>query len=239
MPKTSEKKNVDKSQRLLQKINNIAYSSETFIQRHAKKIGIILTVIVLMAGTYFAYLKMYLNPRQEQACKELFYAKQYFVQDDMKKALGDKDTKGGYLGFTGIVKKYSSTKAANIARYYAGVCYYKLGDYKNTIEVWKKFSTNDEILSSMKYGMIGDAFAQLKKSNDALKYYLKAAGQKDNTFTTPLYYYKAALLAFYMDKYHEAKKYFTTVREKYPNVSFATDVDKYLALIDHQSQKPS
>ncbi|XOD69539.1 MAG: tetratricopeptide repeat protein [Flavobacteriales bacterium AspAUS03] len=239
MPKTSERKNLDKSQGFLQQLDDVTYSSEIFLQRHAKKIGVFLTIIVLMVGVYFSYLKLYLNPQQEQALKELFYVKQYFIQDDMKKALGGKGAKGGYLGFAGIVEKYPLTKAANIARYYVGVCYYNLSDYKNAIEAWKKFYTDDEILSSMKYGMIGDAFAQLKKSSDALEYYLKAANQKDNTFTTPLYYYKAALLAFSMDKYQEAKKYFTEVKEKYPNISFAIDVDKYLALIDHHSQKPS
>lgn len=239
MSKTSENKQTDKRQKLFQQLDNVTYNSQAFFQRYAKTFITTFTSIILVASGYFAYLKLYLEPRQEEALTELFYAKQYFSQDDLKKSLGGKESKGGYLGFTGIVEKYSSTKAGNISKYYAGVCHYKLGNYRKAIKSLEEFTADDEILPSMKYGIIGDAFAQLKKNNDALEFYLKAAHKKYNTFTTPLYYYKAAILALSINKYKEAKKYFTGIKEKYPNSFFASDVDKYLALINQKLQKSS
>lgn len=239
MPNTPENTHKDKCQALFERLDNTANHSQTFFQRHAKTIFSSLTVLMLIVVGYFAYTKLYLAPHKEKALKELFYAKQHFNQNDMKKALGDKKSKGGYLGFIDIAKKYSSTKEGNIAQYYAGVCHYRLGHYQKAIEAWGKFSARDEILSSMKYGMIGDAYTQLKKNKDALKYYLKAARKRDNSFTTPLYYYKAAMVALFIHKYQEAKKYLTEIKEKYPDAFFAADIDQYLALIDQKSQKSS
>lgn len=237
MSKTSE--NNHKTQELFEQLDNVNYNSRVFFQRYVKTFMIALTAIILLASGCFAYLRLYLQPRQEEALKELFFAKQYFNQEDLEKSLGKKESKGGYLGFAGIAEKYSSTKAGNIAKYYAGVCHYKLGNYLKAIESLKNFTADDEILPAIKYGIIGDAFAQLKKNDHALENYLKAAHKKNNTFTAPLYYYKAAILALSINKYREAKEYFTEVKEKYPESFFASDVDKYLALINQKSQKSS
>jgi len=40
-------------------------------------------------------------------------------------------------------------------------------------------------------GAIGDAFVQLEQLDDAYDYYVQAAKLKSNTYTTPMYLYKA------------------------------------------------
>ena len=176
---------------------------------------------------------------QKKALNHLFYARQYFFRKKIKKALGGNPylTKGGYMGFIDIINKFSSTPAANIARFYAGLSNYKLGNYEKSLELWKDFSAKDELLFPIKYGIIANTYAHLNKNDQALTYYIKAAEVRDNDFTTPVYFYKAAMMAFNIGKYDQAKKYFTSLKEGYPKSVFIEEIDKYLSFIDAKLQK--
>ncbi len=184
--------------------------------------------------TYFFFKKFFLYPSEEKAMKELSYAQQYLSQGNIDKALNKKNMKVNYLGFSGIASKYSFTKAGNISKFYAGICYYKLGDYKESIKMMKSFSAKDEILSSIKYGIIGDAFIQIKNKKEALKNYVIAANVRENEITTPLYYYKSALLNFYMKKYENSKFYFKIIEKKYPSFLYKKNVEKYIMFIENK-----
>ncbi len=184
----------------------------------------------------FFYKKFFLSPyEEEKALKELTYAQQYLSQGLINKALNDnKKIKINYLGFYGIVKKYPFTKAGNISKYYAGICYYKLGHYKESIKMMKDFSAKDEILYAIKYGIIGDAFSQIRNQNEALKNYVQAAKTRENEITTPLYYYKAALIAFSMKRYKYSKYFLKKIEKKYPFFLYKENVTKYLMFIDNK-----
>ncbi|WP_238784952.1 tetratricopeptide repeat protein [Blattabacterium cuenoti] len=149
--------------------------------------------------------------------------------------MNKKKTKVNYLGFLGILSKYPSTKAGNISKYYAGVCYYQLGNYKKSIKMMESFSAKDDILlSSIKYGFIGDAFSQIGNNKEALKNYIKAAEIKENELTTPLYYYKAALLDFYMKRYKHSKYLLKKIEINYPFFLYKKNVEKYLMFIKNK-----
>ncbi|WP_341654724.1 tetratricopeptide repeat protein [Blattabacterium cuenoti] len=191
-------------------------------------------LIIILCFTYFFLKKFFLYPSEEKAMKELSYAQQYLYQGDIDKALNKKRMKVNYLGFLGIASKYFFTKAGNISKFYAGICYYKLGDYKESIKMMKSFSAKDEILSSIKYGIIGDAFIQIKNKKEALKNYVIAANVRENEITTPLYYYKAALLNFYMKKYENSKYFFKKIEKKYPSFLYKENVEKYIMFIENK-----
>ncbi|WP_341655228.1 tetratricopeptide repeat protein [Blattabacterium cuenoti] len=191
-------------------------------------------LIIILCFTYFFLKKFFLYPSEEKAMKELSYAQQYLYQGDIDKALNKKKMKVNYLGFLGIASKYFFTKAGNISKFYAGICYYKLGDYKESIKMMKSFSAKDEILSSIKYGIIGDAFIQIKNKKEALKNYVIAANVRENEITTPLYYYKAALLNFYMKKYENSKYFFKKIEKKYPSFLYKENVEKYIMFIENK-----
>ncbi|WP_185867225.1 tetratricopeptide repeat protein [Blattabacterium cuenoti] len=194
----------------------------------------IIFLIIVTAGTYFFLKKFFLYPSEEKAMKELNYAQQYLSMGDINKALNRKNIKINYLGFSGIASKYPFTKAGNISKFYAGICYYKLGYYKESIKIMKSFYAKDEFLSSIKYGMIGDAFIQIKNKKEALKNYVIAANIRDNEITTPLYYYKAGLLNFSMKKYKDSKYFLKKIDKKYPLFLYKKNVEKYLMFIENK-----
>ncbi|BBA17033.1 tetratricopeptide repeat protein [Blattabacterium cuenoti] len=192
-----------------------------------------ITLIIISYISYFFFKKLFLYPSEEKSMKELSYAQQYLSQGEIDKALNKKNIKVN-LGFSGIASKYPFTKAGNISKFYAGICYYKLGDYKKSIKIMNSFSAKDEFLSSIKYGIIGDAFSQMKKKKEALKNYVIAANVTENEITTPLYYYKAALLNFYMKKYSNSKFFLKKIEKKYPSFLYKKNVEKYITFIENK-----
>ncbi|WP_185850461.1 tetratricopeptide repeat protein [Blattabacterium cuenoti] len=193
----------------------------------------IITAIALVFGILY-YEKFFIHSYEKKALLELTYAQQYLSQGEINKALNKKKTKINYLGFLGIISKYPFTKAGNISKFYAGICYYKLGIYKESIKMMESFSAKDDILFSIKYGFIGDAFSQMQDKEKALIYYIKAAKVKENELTTPLYYYKAALLNFYMKRYKKSKYLLEKIEMDYPSFLYKRNVEKYIMFINNK-----
>lgn len=177
--------------------------------------------LVLGIGYFLCILHSILL--QKEAREMLFYPKQLFVKDYKNKS---------YLGFIDIVNIYPKTKSGNIAKFYAGVCSYKLRKYKKAIKFFKAFSSKDEILSAIKYGIIADSFVKLKRNERAIQYYIKAVYKRNNKFTTPFYIRQVAILYLSINKYKESKRNFYRIINKYPTSPFAKDIDIYLSIIN-------
>ncbi|WP_185872824.1 tetratricopeptide repeat protein [Blattabacterium cuenoti] len=199
--------------------------------KYLNKLVIIFIILISIYIMYFFYKNYFLNfLNEKQAFKELSYAQSYISNGLINKAL-NYNIKNHSLGLIGILHKYPHTKAGNISKFYAGICYYKLGKYEFSINIMKSFSSKDELLSSIKYGLIGDSFAQLNNNNEAIKNYIKASNISKNTFTTPLYYYKAAMLNFYIKKYAASKLLFNKIIIDYPSFFYYDNVEKYMMFI--------
>jgi len=175
------------------------------------------------------------EPQEEAASNELAFPRKYFNEaglasgDDidslLQLGLEGADNKYGFLD---ISTQFSGTKSANIANYYAGVSYLKLKEYEKAIEYLSKFDSDDEILGPTAIGAIGDAFADIDQSEDALDYYEKAANKKNNEFTTPLFLFKAGKLALSLNKFSKAEKLFTQIKENYSTTEIGRNIDKYI-----------
>ena len=141
-------------------------------------------MIALILG-FLGYNKFIIEPQEEAASNELSFPRKHFNEADL--AAGSEidsllqlglDGADNKYGFLDISIQYSGTKAANIANYYAGISYLKLKEYQKAIEYLSKFSSDDEILGPTAIGAIGDAFADIDQTEDALDYYEKAATKK-------------------------------------------------------------
>lgn len=83
---------------------------------------------------------------------------------------------------------------------------------------------------ALKYGAMGDALANLNKSEDALSMMDKAASASDDAYTSYYFTKKAGLLALALKKNDEAKKYFSTIDEKYQDYDGGTS-DAYIEMV--------
>jgi len=119
-----------------------------------------------------------------------------------------------------------------LAAAYAGICYYKLGQYENAIKYLTQFDGNNSYFSTSVIGLLGDCFVEIGQNDKALTYFNKAIAV-ENEVLSPLYLKKAGLLCESMNQLKKAEEYFLQIKEKYPKSMEAGDIDKYLARVQN------
>jgi tetratricopeptide (TPR) repeat protein len=219
-------KKKDKAEDRIEAVEQALSKSEQFIERNQKIITYLVGGLILVVLLFFGYRKYIHQPREIAALKALFRAEYYFEQDSLHLALfGD----GESYGFIDVIDDYGSTKAGNLARYYAGVCYMDQGDYENALRHFRKFKSRDVIVSAMAYGAMGDAYMQLGEFRKAADYYLKAATRNKNDFTSPPFLLKAGWAYEARNSYRDALKVYEQLRTQFPKSREARDIDRYIA----------
>lgn len=221
----SKKKKIDQGPDKIEAVENVLSRSEQFIEDNQKIVTIVVLAIVAVVGLYLAYNKWYLKPLEEEANSQMFVAEQYFERDSFNLALnGDLN----YPGFLTIIDEYSSTNAANLAHYYAGISYLQLGQFENAIEYLTSFDSDDKMLKPISLGAIGDAYMELKNTDEAIKYYKKAGTTAGNEFTSPLYLMRAGLALESIKDYKGALEQYKLIKEKYKTSTEGRTIDKYI-----------
>lgn len=225
MAKTkSNSKNTD--EKLLDLVE-VQHRTKDFWAHNQQKVSLIGGGLLLALAGFLAYIFMYQQPRQIRAVEQMMLAQQQFEKDSFRLALTNPG--GGYSGFLDIIESYSGTKTANLAKYYAGLCYLHLGQYDAALDYIKDFKANDAITPITRLGTIGDAYSEKKDMDNAISYYKRAIGAGNNDLLTPYYIKKLAQLYLYQKDNANALSQFTALKKQYPLSPEATDVDKYIA----------
>ncbi len=202
--------------------------TEEFIDKNKKSILYIVGGLVLIVALYFIYKKSYLAPLEDQAHQEMFMAENYFAKDSFNLALnGD----GQYPGFLQIIEEYGSTNAGNLANYYAGVSYLRLGQFEEAIKYLKEYSTEDPLLYAAANGAIGDANLELGKLDDAVKYYKRAAYDKPNQFSSPFYLMKLGFVYEKQEQWEKALEVYEYIDKQYNRTNEGRKIEKYITRV--------
>ncbi len=202
--------------------------AKDFWSQYSKILIIASVAIIVIAGSYLGYKYLYKEPNEVKAADYIFKAEEYYRQDSARLALnGD----GLNPGFLKVISRYGGTDKGNLAKFYAGDCYLKLGDNVNAVKYLKDFSTSSKLVQARAYKLLGDAYADQAKNSDAFDYYKKAAGyfEEDNV-NSPEYLFMAAYFADkVMKNSSEAISLYKKLKEKYPSTEKGMEADKYLA----------
>lgn len=224
---SSKKKQAElREEKEWEKIDEAVHTSENFIEKYQKQLLIGIGVVVLIVCGYLAYQRFYVDPKNEEAQVALFKGEQYYRMGQDSVAING-DGKG-YNGFESIISEYGSTKAGNLAKLYAGICYANMGKYDKALEYLKSYSGKDEIVSQLVNGTIGDCLDNTGKSQDAVSYFIKAAKGVDNPAQSPIFYKKAGLIYRDQGDYDKVIEVFTTIKNQYMNSPIAMEADKYI-----------
>jgi tetratricopeptide (TPR) repeat protein len=198
----------------------------TFVNKNQKVLIYLLVSIILVIGSYFGYMELYKNPREAKAADAMYTAEKYFAQDSANLVLNGDGINKGVLY---IIKEFSGTNAANLANYYAGISYFKLGDFKKSITYLKDFSTSAKQVQAIAYGTMGDAYAELKNNEEAINTYKKAGTHfPEDEGISAEYLFRAALLAETIGKTEEALTLYKEIKTKYPKTEKGFTIDKYI-----------
>ena len=200
--------------------------SEAFLVKYKNAIiGGVVAVIIIVAG-FIMYKNLYAEPREEKAQAALFKGQEYFEQDAYEQALNGDSI--GYVGFLKVADEYSGTKAANLAKAYAGICYAQLGKYDEAVKMLDGFNGGDQMVAPAILGATGNCYAQLGQLDKAASTLLSAADKADNNSLSPIFLMQAGEILVKQGKYDDADNANTKIKDKYFQSYQAMDIDKYI-----------
>ena len=200
--------------------------SEAFLIKYKNAIiGGVVAVIIIVAG-FIMYKNLYAEPREEKAQAALFKGQEYFEQDAFEQALNGDSI--GYTGFLKVADEYSGTKAANLAKAYAGICYAQLGKYEEAVKMLDSFNGKDQMVAPAILGAAGNCYARLGQLDKAASTLLSAADKADNNTLSPIFLIQAGEILVKQGKYDDAVNAYTKIKDKYFQSYQAMDIDKYI-----------
>ena len=200
--------------------------SEAFLIKYKNAIiGGVVAVIIIVTG-FIMYKNLYAEPREEKAQAALFKGQEYFEQDAFEQALNGDSI--GYAGFLKVADDYSGTKAANLAKAYAGICYAQLGKYEDAVKMLDSFDGSDQMVAPAILGATGNCYAQLGQLDKAASTLLSAADKADNNTLSPIFLLQAGEILVKQGKYDDAVNAYTKIKDKYFQSYQAMDIDKYI-----------
>lgn len=204
-----------------------------FVQENSKSLAVIGIAIVALILLYVGYQNFYLAPRAEKAANEMFKAEEYAAADSLSDRAISGD--GSYPGFEKIAEEYSNTKSANIANAYLGGLYLKKGEFQKAVDALGKYSsTGSPIVDPLVFGMLGDAYSELKDYSKAVTYYKKAADKSKNSFTSPLFLKKLGLVYEEQKEFSSAVDVYSKIKTDFPDSFEASTVETYIARAEAQ-----
>ena len=226
--------------------DNIPTETDTvkknFWDTYSKPIIYAGSALIILLVAYFGYQKLIKEPKELDAAALIFPAESLF--DKMAQTGFNKDSvnivlNGGVnegVNVTGLLKvasKYSSTLNGNRAEYMIGACYLHIKEFDKAIQHLKEYNSNGATqVEIKKYILLGNAYAEQKKTEDALSAYKKASAvnAKDEAFTADALI-TAAAYADYIGKPKEAIELYQKAQETYPNFPTVQsgEVEKHLA----------
>ena len=200
--------------------------SEAFLIKYKNAIiGGVVAVIIIVAG-FIMYKNLYAEPREEKAQAALFKGQEYFEQDAFEQALNGDSI--GYTGFLKVADDYSGTKAANLAKAYAGICYAQLGKYEEAVKMLDSLNGKDQMVAPAILGAAGNCYAQLGQLDKAASTLMSAADKADNNTLSPIFLIQAGEILVKQGKYDDAVNAYTKIKDKYFQSYQAMDIDKYI-----------
>ena len=214
-----------------------ASKTEDWVLKNQKYILSVLGVVAFLTVGYLLYQRFVAEPKQVSATDDLFVSQKNFqlavdaTNPKTQDSLFTLVLKGseGKQGMAAIAAQYAGTDSGNLAHYYAGIASLNLRKFDDAIKHLTEFSSQDNLVSSLAIGAIGDAWSQKKDANKALDFYVKAA-QNANELTTPRFLLKAGQTAMMLNKKQDALKYFSELKEKYDTAPEAQNIDALIGM---------
>lgn len=201
------------------------------VYRNQIIIGAAVLVVIIAAIIYFG------NQAREleiEASAELAKVS-YLYESRNYEAVINGNPQNNTPSFAEIADKYSGTEAGEIARVNLAHAYFYTGQYDKAINEYKKYSGDIEIYQAASLAGIGACYEAKGDNEQAAGSYEDAAFIYENNPQNSEYLLNAAINYIHSGGYGNAEDLLNTLKEKYENSSQAREADKYLAIVQINS----
>lgn len=206
-------------------LQSYAKVQQTYLENKNTIIGAAIAVIVII-GLSFGYY--YYSQSQETRAQELMgVAETYFLNGNYEAALSGSEQEFT-VGFEQIINNYSGTKAGNLARYYAAVSEYKLGNTEQALEYMREFEVPEGIMGVAPLSFKAVLLTETGSHQEAADTYVQAAELDENDATTPYNYLEAASAYNDAGNSDQARNYAQKVVDEYPNSPQVPEAERLL-----------
>jgi tetratricopeptide (TPR) repeat protein len=207
-------------------VGEILSKTDQFVDKYLKQIlGGVIGVIIVVVGV-IAFRHYYLLPKEKNAEAALFPGQNYFAGRQWDTALNGDSL--DYIGFLGVIDEFGGTPSANLAKAYAGLCQYQLGDYEAALQSLKSYKQKDHLFAAQVIGAIGDCEVNLENIKEAISHFRRAATVANSSLLSPIYLQKEALAHESLGDYRSALEIYQTIQTKYPQSPEAASIEKYI-----------
>ena len=207
--------------------------TERFFEENGKKVVIALVAVLLIVAGGYAYKYLVVDKSEAKAAELIVEAQERFAGEtpDYDLALNGDDAG---VGFLTVADEYGSTRAGNLAKHYAGICYLHLGDLENAAKYLSSYKSVKglaaEVVNAQNVGLQGDVAVEQGDYAKAATLFAKAVKASKNSFTAPLYLYKQGLALAAAGENEKAKACFQRVSDEYPMSPEARDAEKMIGV---------
>ena len=223
---SKKQQQMKKGDEQLANVEETLAQSEQWLEKNQNTLLICVGVIVAVVLGLFAIKKFWYEPRVQNAAQAMVACQDYFAVDSFRVALeGDAMDCEGFLG---VIDNYGMTPSADLAKAYAGICYYHLGEYEEAVNYLKKVNVNDVNFAPAVKQLLGDAYVAMENYNDAVKAYKKAV-EMDNEMISPMSLRKLGHVYEHQGETDKAIETYQQLKDNYPASAEAMEAEKELA----------
>ena len=190
-------------------------------------------IAILVIG-FLSYRQWMWKPDNEKS-KETYFVALNAVANEGKNAVVDTSKAGSKTDpikkLQKSVKKYDGKIGGEVSKYLLASQYMRKGKYKEALVLLQNVSVEDTYVSIEVIGLQGDCQSELKNYEKAYALYQEAAAKNENNFTSPMYLFKAGLVAEKLKKYDEAVTHYEKIATIYPKSFYAKEknLEAYIA----------
>lgn len=208
-------------------VENKPFSVIQYLEDNSKNLLYAGIALIVLAGGFWYYTSQYKPKKEATATDELFRAQQMYQADSLDIALNGDDNE--IMGLRDIADEYSGTAAGEQAKLLAARALMQKGEFEEAIDFLKSSSFSDEIVAPLSICLRGDCHVELDDLEKAAELYMKAAKLRENDFTTPYAYNKAALVYSALEDHESELEVLEVIAKDYKETQFAADIEKRIA----------
>ena len=188
--------------------------------------------VILLIATLIVGLSWNQGRQNEKALSEMAVAVQHFESGDFQAAL---DGDASFTGLVEIADRYGSTDSGNLANYYAGDAFFRVGDLDQALEYFEAFSKDANYLGASAFA--GEASIHELKGDPAKAgdLFARAARVFESDITSPMFLESAARAYVAAGNTKKAIDAYESIQEDFPASSQAQNVAFLLAQLEATS----